>query len=251
MVRFAWAVALGLACSGSVFAAGYGSVEGQYVLDGAVPDVPPLVKAGDATVKDANACAVVAVPNDAKAFDPASKGIANVFVYLRRAPSDIYPELKSSPNKEVVFDQKNCNFIPHGLIVRTDQVVVCKSDDPVAHNLHTNPFANTSANFIVQPNDRTGTPVKMPSPEALPVKVQCDIHPWMTAWWVVLDHPYAAVTDKEGKFKIENLPEGEHEFRVWHEEAGYLDRKLSVKVKANETTKLEAKKVKLSAFEKK
>ena len=47
---------------------------------------------------------------------------------------------------------------------------------------------------------------------------------------MVVDHPYAAVTDKEGKFTIPNLPVGEHEFRVWHERSGYLDRKYAVKV---------------------
>ncbi|SFI45760.1 carboxypeptidase regulatory-like domain-containing protein [Planctomicrobium piriforme] len=251
MVRFAWSVALALALTGQSWAGDYGSVEGQYVLEGAVPTPEPLVAKGNPNVKDTATCAAINVPNDARAFDPESKGIANIFVYLRRAPSDIHPDLKASATKEVEFDQKYCRFLPHALIVRTDQVVVCKSDDDVAHNLHSNPFANTPANFIVQPNDRTGTPVKMPSPEALPVKIQCDIHPWMSAWWVVLDHPYAAVTDKDGKFKIENLPVGEHEFRVWHEDAGYVDRKLTVKVKAGETTTLEPKKVPLSAFEKK
>lgn len=32
-----------------------------------------------------------------------------------------------------------------------------------------------------------------------------------------------AITDKDGKFVIENLPVGKHEFRVWHELRGALD----------------------------
>ncbi len=251
MVRFAWTAAIALALGGQAWAAGYGSIEGQVILDGDVPAAVPLVKKGDSTVKDAAACAVVDIPNDARAFDPETKGIANVFVYMRRAPSDIHPDLKASATKEVVFDQKNCRFLPHALIVRTDQVVVCKSDDDVSHNVHTNPFANPAENFIVLPKDRKGTPVAVPKPESLPVKVQCDIHPWMIAWWVVLDHPYAAITDKDGKFKIENLPEGEHEFRVWHEDAGYIDRKLVVKVKAGETTTVKKLEVPLKSFDKK
>jgi hypothetical protein len=249
MPRLGLAFAITLSFCTVASAAGWGTIEGQFVLDGDVPEVKPLVAKGDQTVKDAAVCAVNGVPNDARAFDPATKGIANIFVYLRRAPAEIHPDLKASKVKEIEFDQIGCRFLPHGLIVRTDQVVVCKSSDAVAHNLHTNPFANTPANFIVQPNDQKGMPIKMPSVEALPVKVQCDIHPWMGAWWVVVDHPYAAVTDKEGKFKIENLPEGEHEFRVWHEEAGYIDRKYSVTVKAGEN-QLTPVKVPLSAFNK-
>lgn len=250
MLRKGLATLVALAISAPAMAAGWGSVEGQFILDGKVPDVPPIVKEGDATVKDAAVCAAEGVPNDALAFDPETGGIAYVFVYMRRAPSEVHPDLKSSQQKEVVFDQKGCRFVPHALIVRTDQVVICKSSDAVAHNLHTNPFANTPANFIVQPNDSKGMPVKMPSVESLPVKVQCDIHPWMGAWWVVVDHPYAAVTDKTGKFKIENLPEGEHEFRVWHEAAGYIDRKFVVKVKAGETTTVPPVKVPLASFQK-
>lgn len=250
MLRFGLSMALVLGMSAPLLAAGWGAAEGQFILDGAAPDVPPLVKKGDPNVKDAAVCAAEAIPNDAMAFDPATKGIANIFVYMRRAPAEIHPDLKASPNKEVEFDQKGCRFLPHGLIVRTDQVVICKSSDAVAHNLHTNPFANTPQNFIVQPNDQKGMPVKMPSVESLPVKVQCDIHPWMGAWWVVIDHPYAAVTDSTGKFKIENLPEGEHEFRVWHEAAGYIDRKFMIKVKAGETTTLPTVKVPLASFQK-
>ena len=70
--------------------------------------------------------------------------------------------------------------------------------------------------------------------ESLPLKVACDFHPWMQAYWMVVDHPYAAVTDKDGKFTIPNLPVGEHEFRVWHERKGYLNRKYAVKVQTGD-----------------
>ncbi|HWL08161.1 MAG TPA: hypothetical protein VNQ76_07150 [Planctomicrobium sp.] len=251
MVRFAWAAAIALALGNSAWAAGYGSLEGQVILNGDVPAAVPVVKKGDATVKDATTCSIDDIPNDARLFDPETKGIGNVFIYMRRAPKDIHPDLKNSVEKEVVFDQKNCRFIPNSLIVRTDQVVRCISDDDVSHNVHTNPFANVAENFIVLPKDRKGAAVAVPKAEALPVKVQCDIHPWMVAWWVVVDHPYAAVTGKDGKFKIENLPEGEHEFRVWHPDAGYIDRKLMVKVKDGETTTVKTMEVPLKSFEKK
>ncbi|WP_437190908.1 carboxypeptidase regulatory-like domain-containing protein [Planctomicrobium sp. SH527] len=249
MVRFAWAAALVFALSGQSFAAGYGSVEGQFILDGDVPAATPLKKKGDTTIKDAATCAADDIPNEARAFDPKTKGIGNIVVYMRRAPANIHPDLKESKAKEVVFDQKNCRFLPHAMIVRTDQTVVCKSDDDVAHNVHTNPLANTSVNSMVMPKDRTGIKVQMPAAENIPVKVQCDIHPWMLSWWVVVDHPYAAITDSEGKFKIENLPEGEHEFRVWHESAGYINRKLTVKIKDGETTTLKVHKVPVKSFD--
>jgi hypothetical protein len=64
---------------------------------------------------------------------------------------------------------------------------------------------------------------QFPKEERLPVKVSCSIHPWMNGILVIKDTPYMAVTDENGEFTIENLPEGSHEFQIWHEAAGYVD----------------------------
>lgn len=245
MRKFRFALALLALGASPALAAGWGSVEGQFVLAGPVPDVAPIPVAPAHVA----ACGVSNVPNDAMAFDKETGGIANIVLYMRKAP-EIHPDLKVSAEKKVEFDQKDCRFLPHVMVVRTDQVVVCKSSDSTAHNVHTNPFRNTPVNQTVQPNDQNGLEVKMSAAESLPVKVVCDIHPWMTAWWVVVDHPYAAVTDEKGNFKIENLPEGDHEFIVWHDTAGYIDRKFVIKVKAGETTKIEPQKVPLASFKK-
>lgn len=235
--------------TGPAMADGWGTISGQFVLDGAVPDVKPLVAKGDPNAKDPAVCAAQNVPNDAMAFNPDNKGIANIVVYMRRA-KEVHPDLKESEEKVVEFDQKGCNFIPHMQIVRTDQTIVCKSSDGVAHNVHATPFANSAVNFIVQPNDQTGVEVRMPlaEPVAPYVEVKCDIHPWMKAWWVVVDHPYAAVTDKDGKFTIENLPAGENEFRVWHEKVGFVNKKWIVNVPAGETVTLDPVAVPVASF---
>ena len=82
----------------------------------------------------------------------------------------------------------------------------------------------------------------MKLPEGLPTQVECSIHPWMEAYWLVLDHPYAAITTPDGKFRIEKLPAGEHDFVVWQENVGYLERP-KVKIKPGETTDLGTVKV--------
>ncbi|MEX1223005.1 MAG: methylamine utilization protein, partial [Pirellulales bacterium] len=61
--------------------------------------------------------------------------------------------------------------------------------------------------------------------ERLPAKVSCGIHPWMTAWVLVVDDTYNAVTKEDGSFEISGLPEGEElEFQVWQEKGGYTDQ---------------------------
>ncbi len=55
-------------------------------------------------------------------------------------------------------------------------------------------------------------------PSSVPVRLSCDIHKWMTGVVRVYDHPYAAVTDKDGNFEIKNAPAGaEVRVLVWHE----------------------------------
>lgn len=223
-----------------------GEVTGQIVLDGDAAEAALLVKKGDAAAKDSAVCAAADVPSEAIVVDPKSKGLANVFVYLARAPKGMPASMKKSETKEVVFDQKGCRFLPHALFVRTDQTVMVKSDDAISHNTHTFAVRNPrNYNTAINPNERKGIPMTFTAPERLPTEVKCDIHPWMKAYWLILDHPYAAVTDAEGKFTIKGLPAGKHEFIIWQESAGYVDRKFTVTVKAGGTT--EAPVVKVAA----
>ena len=237
---FGWATACAVVSSLAVLStpaanAQWGSVKGQITVTGDVMPLKLIVKKGDAAVKDSAVCAAEDIPDESLVIDPATKGLANVVVWLAKKPAKMHPDLVKSKDAEVTFDQKGCRFLPHVLIVRTDQKVRVLSDDAVAHNTHTYPLKNQQVNFIVAPSDRKG--IAVPSvniEERLPAKVGCDIHPWMQAWWVILDHPYAAVTNAKGEFEIANLPDGEHEFRLWQEKAGYLERSRKITVKAGD-----------------
>lgn len=230
-----------------VSAEGWGTVTGQFVYDGPVPEKVIQRKKGDASIKDAAVCAKMDHYNNDLVINPENNGIQNAFMFLKKAKV-IHPDLKSSKEKTVVFDQKGCTFIPHAMVVRTDQKVLVKSNDPVGHNTHTNPFRNEPVNFMMNPNDRKGTEVANVIGEKYPTKVTCDIHPWMTAYWLIVDHPYAVVTDKDGKFTIKNLPAGKNVFGSWHEKSGHLEKTITVDVKAGETVDLGKIKIKASKF---
>jgi hypothetical protein len=223
-------------------AADTGTLAGQFVLEGEAPKLAPLVKAGDTTVKNPEVCAKENVPDESLVVDDATKGIANVFVYLQKPPAGMPAELKESKDKVVKFDQKNCRFIPHALILRTDQSIDILSDDLISHNTHVYPIRQDGKNETIA-NDRSGkVKWQFSMPEKMPTTVKCDIHTWMEARWLIIDHPYAAVTDKEGRFKIENVPAGEHNFMIWHERAGWVfggsKRSIPVTIEAGKTTQL-------------
>jgi hypothetical protein len=225
----------------------YGSLTGKFVLEGEIPRLNPLVEKGNMNINDPAVCSAADIPDDSLVVDPATKGIANVFVYLPKAEK-VHPRLTESAKKEVDCDQEGCRFIPHALVVRTDQVVRVKSNDNCAHNTKTNTRSNQPVNFILAANDRTGVEVKNRLAEKLPIEVQCNVHNWMNARWLILDHPYGAVSDKEGKFTIADLPAGEHEFVVWQERVGYVERKYKVKVIGGKTTDLGTIKVPAERF---
>ena len=61
------------------------------------------------------------------------------------------------------------------------------------------------------------------------IKITCDAHGWMHAWWVATDTPYFAVTDDKGNYSIAGVPPGEHQVEVWQEKLGTEDQKVEVK----------------------
>jgi hypothetical protein len=230
-------VLLAIATSEQAADAQWGDLKGRVVVTGEIPNVPLLHAKGDVQVKEP-ICRAHDIADESLLIDSETKGLANVFVFLQRAPKEIHPGLAQAPEEPLAFDQKQCRFTPHAMVVRTGQTVLVKSDDPVLHNTHTFPTFNSPQNIAIAPNHREGIPFSFRQREPSPVQVKCDLHPWMIAWWLVVDHPYAAVTNEQGEFAIEKMPAGEHNFRVWHERAGWLDRSLSVSVSDGETMEI-------------
>jgi hypothetical protein len=87
------------------------------------------------------------------------------------------------------------------------------------------PFLNKEFN-IGQPRGALSS-VKLASPEVM-VKVVCNIHPFMSAWVGVLEHPFFAVTDALGNFAINELPAGKYTIAVWHEKLEAPDQEIVV-----------------------
>ncbi len=193
---------------------GWGTLTGRIVFDGTAP-VPQTVD----TSKDPNCKADMKTEDLLVSEDG---GLANAVVMLRTKDVPVAPEYEEAADAEVSLTNKDCRFEPHVQIVRLSQTLLLKNDDPTGHNTNVSPLKNLSINPILAVGGDP-IPYKFSSEESVPVKVSCNIHPWMGAWIVARSDPYAAVTDADGNFTIKDLPAGrELEFRLWQESAGYL-----------------------------
>ncbi|MEI8017257.1 MAG: hypothetical protein WCH39_03605 [Schlesneria sp.] len=203
---------------------GVGTLRGKVEFAGPFTPLPPLYLKGS-DVKDKDVCAAVEAPNETILVKDG--GLANVFIYLKKAPKSSNPV----PGESLIFDQKACVFKPHAMIARVGQTVKILNSDAVAHNTHTYGKKTVQFNSVVGENNAVGVPMEYKQAEQEPIKVGCDIHPWMNAYHLPIDHPFAVVSGEDGKFEIKDLPSGKHEFKVWHEASGLLEKALVVTIK--------------------
>lgn len=214
----------------------WGSVSGQFTFLGDLPERPEKPPQGwIKKIRDGEVCGPSAWKQQDLVVDKKTRGIANIFVYERFAKV-IHPSFENSIQKPIHLSIKACEFTPHCLLVRTGQPIRITSSDGIAHNFHDFPIKNSGYSPLISPRQRDGISIQYLLRESLPFQVRCDFHSWMKGHVLVLDHPYAAITDSNGKFTIKCLSAGEHEFRVWHERVGYINRALKVTVTPDKTT---------------
>lgn len=211
-----------------------GSLTGTILFDGPKPDLPPLVAKGASRVDAAVCAAEGAIPDESLVVGE-NGGIANVFVYLAKSPKGDF----EAPSDLPALDQKACVFRPHTLVFWAGVEFELKNSDQVAHNIDAKPAANSGFNENMPPGSSVTKSFR--NTEALPFRSTCAIHPWMQFWTLVVDHPFVAVTDADGKFEIPNLPPGKHKFRVFQERASQLERSIEVVVEPGKATTVEWK----------
>lgn len=130
--------------------------------------------------------------------------------------------------KPLVIEQKGCEYIPYVSACQTGQKVVVKNLDPVLHNVHVTPekAGNPEENRAQLPHgpDLSFT---FKAPEEF-LRFKCDVHPWMFSYVSVFDHPFFSVSDKEGSYRIHNVPPGHYTVVAAHRKAGSLEKTVDV-----------------------
>jgi len=168
------------------------------------------------------------VPDDRLVVSRAGK-IRNVVVALEGIR-----EGKPWPNHSSRLLNKGGRFLPHVQAVRTGTQLEIINRDPVLHNTHGYQGGRTVFN-LAQPNrDQV---IRKPLRRPGLIDVMCDAHDWMSAWIVVHDHPYLAMTGEDGSYTITDIPPGTYTLTAWHEKLGR--QQLQVTVKAKEQKRMD------------
>jgi plastocyanin len=127
-----------------------------------------------------------------------------------------------------LVDQRDHEFVPRVLAVRSGQPVKFTNSDPANHNVRTSSFQPSNEFNVFTGVDGSYTH-RFVADKERPVRLGCDIHPWMRGWIYVFDHPYFAVTDERGRFRIGSVPAGQYRLAVRQPDIKYAhERAIAV-----------------------
>jgi plastocyanin len=190
------------------------TIRGAVKVEGKIPKLAPLqITKYREICKD--------VPNETLIVGP-EQGLRYAVITLEGVTKG------KAVEKETVHELDNvkCRFSPHVQAASVGQFVLLKNSDPILHTAHAL-FTNQQPQFNV--GLYPGRVSRKPLVAAGLVKIQCEVHPWMTAYIMVTEHPYSAVSDLYGEYEITEVPPGVYQLKVWHESLGTQEKRIEVK----------------------
>lgn len=154
-------------------------------------------------------------------------GLRNVLVRVKSGLPDAHWTV---PVTVVKLDQVGCIYQPHVLALMAGQKLEISNSDSLNHNVHAEAIANQAFNVLQPP--RAEKLLRQFDRQEIMVPLTCGVHAWMRAYLSVLDHPFFAVTDEDGDFKIGSLPPGNYVLEAVHEKFGQQERPFTVTAKS-------------------
>lgn len=225
------------AISSAVCTATAADVSGKVTLKG----TPPAEREITAFKTDKNCGATQSGPVMSRNYVVGKDaGLGNVFVYVKKG---LEGKKFDVPAAALAIDQKGCVYEPYIAGAMTTQKIEIKNSDAFMHNvLATSKAGNTGFN-IAQTRQGQVDVKSFAKPETF-VTLQCNVHPWMFSYIGIVDHPFFAVTDKDGNFTLPSkLPAGKYTLEFVHRKAGTVTQDIEVGEgdKKSVTLALEAK----------
>lgn len=208
----------------------WGDLTVQFVYDGLKPELKKLL-----VPRDIGTFGTEALDESLLVGDMGE--LANVAVYLTSAGIPIHPEVRRRADKPAELKVTGAGTRPRILPVMVSQNLKLINGTTVGLNFKWDGPANSPFSVLVVREETRE--LTLNKAERAPSPVFDGIHPWLIAYLLPLDHPYAGVTGTDGMAHMANLPEGEWTFRFWHEKGGYLksaegQREFKIKIEPGE-----------------
>jgi plastocyanin len=154
----------------------------------------------------------------------------DVVVYIGKIEGKTF----TPPSDSKVLDQIYLAFKPHVLPIVAGSRVKFPNSDEIRHNVF-------SPNTVDGKRFSLGTYAAGTSKDWVFVKpgvitLLCNVHIEMSAYIVVTETPYFAVTDANGNYAIRDVPPGNYTLNAWHERnvlnerRGFQSSKIEVTV---------------------
>ncbi len=132
---------------------------------------------------------------------------------------------------DIMVDNRDCHFVPHVLVGPKGGNLKVSNSDPMLHNSHfflmDGDKRRNVLNIALPKQDQVVAKSKILRKAGL-LSVRCDAHDFMQGYVWSLPHPYGAVTDVSGAFRLEDVPQGSYTLRVWHESLGEKEIPVTV-----------------------
>lgn len=146
---------------------------------------------------------------------------ADAVVYVDTIAGKTFP----APEEHAEVDQKDLEFVPHVLAVQVGTMVDFRNSDAFLHNVFTPEKCAERFNLGSWPQGQVRSyTFKQPCAAVL----LCNVHPEMEAYVVAVPTPYHAVTDEDGAYAIEGVPDGTYTVKVWHPKLKEASRQVTV-----------------------
>jgi len=118
--------------------------------------------------------------------------------------------------EQAVIDQRNMKFVPRVLPVLVGKSVHFPNNDNTWHNVFSTSEAKKFDLSLYPPGESRSVTFDKPGV----VRILCNVHPNMEAYTLVKEHPYFAVPDRRGNYRLDAVPVGRFRIEVWHPEFG-------------------------------
>jgi plastocyanin len=142
-------------------------------------------------------------------------------VYLETAPRAAF-DARDEPRAKL--DQRNEAFVPHVVAIVAGTTVDFPNNDTTYHNVFS--LSSTKPFDLGRYAVGHSKSIKFDRPGI--VRVFCDIHSHMSAFILVFAHRHFAVTDDEGRYRLENVPPGTYTVIAWNESAPSESRRIVI-----------------------